>query len=156
MPQDCAICQLHGDGPQTEKYEISRNELWVLRHHPDPAPLLGWLVLDTVRHCPGALAFSKEEAANWGPVVRDASALVKRLTQCDRIYSIAFGEFAQHLHMHLIPRFASAPATTAWAIADHYRAVASAQLPGADPQAVAELMQRARSLSLDRAASLDA
>jgi diadenosine tetraphosphate (Ap4A) HIT family hydrolase len=75
--------------------------------------------------------------------------LVRTLTGCDRIYAIAFGEGARHLHLHLIPRFGNDPATSAWSIADHYRAVARFERPAADPGAVATLVGNARSLAHD-------
>ena len=80
-----------------DRYEIFRNDLWVLRHHPDPAPLLGWFLLDSRRHCSGPIEFTTAEASAWGGAVQQASRLVQRLTQCDRVYAIAFGEGAQHL-----------------------------------------------------------
>jgi diadenosine tetraphosphate (Ap4A) HIT family hydrolase len=85
------------------------------------------LLLDSLRHCSGPIDFSTKEAANWGSAVQDASTLVKELTQCDRVYAIAFGEGAQHLHLHLIPRFIANPATKAWSVADHYRSIDSDQ-----------------------------
>jgi len=107
--ETCAICQIHGAVSTQTSYEIGRGALWVLRHHPDPAPLLGWLLLDSARHLGGPADFNPEEAAAWGLAVQHASALVKELTGCDRVYAIAFGEGAPHLHLHLIPRFASDP-----------------------------------------------
>jgi len=144
MNSDCPICDLHAETAMVRSYEIERSDLWVLRHHPDPAPLVGWMLLDSLRHCPGPLAFNEEEAANWGRAVRDASGLVQELTGCDRVYAIAFGEGAQHLHLHLIPRFLNDPATAAWSVADHYRAVACGDRPAAGPAAVQALVRRAR------------
>jgi diadenosine tetraphosphate (Ap4A) HIT family hydrolase len=146
MPHSCAICQLHGDGPSHGAYEIGRGDLWLLRHHPDPAPLAGWLLLDSRRHLGGPLTFSDQEAAAWGPAVRHASQLVQQLTGCERVYAIAFGEGAPHLHLHLIPRFAADPASAAWSVADLYRAVAAGERPPADPAGVRELVARAREL----------
>ena len=127
MTLNCPICDLHRDIDYCHQYEIYRDNLWVLRHHPAPAPLLGWLLLDSLRHCPGPIDFSVDEANNWGLAVQDASNLVRRLTQCDRVYTIAFGEGAQHLHLHLIPRFVANPNTKAWSVADHYRSVDSGE-----------------------------
>ncbi len=78
MPLDCPICALHRDINNRNKYEIYRDGLWVLRHHPAPAPLMGWLLLDSLRHCAGPIDFSIEEAKNWGLAVQDASILVKK------------------------------------------------------------------------------
>ena len=91
MPLDCPICALHRDINNRKKYEIYRDDLWVLCHHPAEAPLMGWLLLDSLRHCPDPIDFTIEEAKNWGLAVQDASIFVKKITQCDRIYTIAFG-----------------------------------------------------------------
>ena len=111
--ENCAICQLHLDPTAQERYEIQRSELWVLRHHPDPAPLPGWLLLDSRRHFSGPVDFTAAEASDWGCAVRDASYLVKQISGCERVYAIAFGEGAQHLHLHLIPRHLNEPASKA-------------------------------------------
>lgn len=144
--ENCAICQLHADPAARERYEIRRSELWVLRHHPDPAPLPGWLLLDSLRHCSGPLDFSEAEASDWGQAVRDASRLVKQITGCERVYAVAFGEGAQHLHLHLIPRHLDEPASKAWAVADLYRGMDSGHRAGADSAVVASLVQHCRSL----------
>lgn len=141
---DCPICRLHGDPEVVSAYEIARSDLWLLRHHPNPAPLAGWLFLDARRHLGGPLAFTDQEAAGWGRAVRAASQLVQRLTGCERVYAIAFGEGARHLHLHLIPRFGGDPDSTAWRVADLYREVEWGERAGADPVAVAELVARAR------------
>ena len=147
MTETCGICRLHQDPPSRERYEISRTELWVLRHHPVPAPLPGWLLLDSLRHCGGPLAFEPREAESWGLAVRDASQLVQQITSCDRVYAIAFGEGAPHLHLHLIPRFADDSATSAWLVADHYRAVQAGQREAAPAAQVQELVELARRIS---------
>jgi len=144
-PASCAICRLHGDAASAA-FEIARSDLWLLRHHPDPAPLAGWLLLDARRHLAGPLAFTDREATSWGRAVRHASQLVQQLTGCDRVYAIAFGEGAPHLHLHLIPRHGADPATAAWSVADHYRAVAAREHPAVAPDQLRELVARARQL----------
>lgn len=146
---DCPICRLHGDAVALASLEIGRSDLWLLRHHPNPAPLAGWLLLDARRHLGGPLAFSDREAAGWGLAVRTASQLVQRLSGCERVYAIAFGEGARHLHLHLIPRFGADPSSTAWQVADLYRAVERGERAPADPEAVAELVARGRQLLAD-------
>ena len=143
--QPCPICALHRDRA-IAAFEIARSPLWLLRHHPNPAPLPGWLLLDARRHIPGPLAFDDEEASDWGRAVRQASTLVQRLTGCERVYAIAFGEGAPHLHLHLIPRHQGHDATAAWRVADHYRAVETGERPPVDPQRVRDLVARAREL----------
>ncbi len=142
----CPICRIHSDVDLIERYEIQRDALWVLRHHADPAPLPGWLLLDSVRRVSGPIDFNEEECADWGRAVRGASALVKMLTGCDRVYAIAFGEGAQHLHLHLIPRFIEDSRTPAWSVADHYRAVEQGERAAAPPDAVQDMVKRARQI----------
>lgn len=101
-------------------------------------------MLDARRHLGGALAFDDREAAGWGPAVRMASRLVQELSGCERVYAIAFGEGAPHLHLHLIPRHAADPASAAWRIADLYRAVEAGGRPAADPVRVRQLVARGR------------
>ena len=84
-PSDCAICQLHArigtaaPGPASAigPYAIARSELWLLRHHADPAPLVGWLLLDARRHLGGPADFL-EKAHDYlahAPVVRPCLAV---------------------------------------------------------------------------------
>mgnify|MGYP003331256361 FL=1 len=145
----CGVCRLHQDPGAAERYEISRGPLWILRHHPDPAPLAGWFLLDARRHIGGPIGFNREEAAAWGGAMQQSSRLVQRLTGCERVYAIAFGEGARHLHLHLIPRFAADPASEAWAVADLYRAMTAGERAAADPEQVATLVQRGRTLWAD-------
>lgn len=142
----CGVCRLHQDLDGRSRYEIGRGPFWVLRHHPEPAPLAGWLVLDARRHVGGPLDFLPEEAAAWGSAVQQASQLVQALTACDRVYAIAFGEGARHLHLHLIPRFAGEAASEAWAVADLYREVQKGMRAPADPSEVADLVNEGRTL----------
>lgn len=146
-PTPCGICRLHdaiAAGGDEAELLIWRQGPWLLRHHPLPAPLPGWLLLDSARHLGGPADFEPAEAAAFGPMLQRASALVRQLSGCDRVYAIAFGEGARHLHMHLIPRHGADPASESWKVADLYRAMVEGQRPPAKPAAVAELVQRAR------------
>ncbi len=53
-----------------------------------PSAAYGMVAFGFVRHCPGPIDFSIEEAKNWGLAVQDASILVKKITQCDRVYTM--------------------------------------------------------------------
>jgi len=142
----CDLCDLHGSGEAHRKYDINRHSHWILRHHPDPSPLADWLLLDARRHMGGPLEFTSEESSTWGAVGQQASRLVQQLTGCDRVYAIAFGEGARHLH--LIPRFGSEPASEAWKVVDLYRAVTAGSQPAAKTEAVAQFVERARQAHL--------
>lgn len=137
----CGICRLHAGGAELW---IHRQEPWLLRHHPLPAPLPGWLVLDSLRHVGGPADFEPAECAALGRALQRASALVRELTGCERVYAIAFGEGARHFHLHLIPRHGADPQSESWRVADLYRQVAAGERPAADPEAVAALVARGR------------
>ena len=124
--------------------EIWRSEHWLLRHHPHPSPLRGWCLLDSRRHCGGPADFSPAEASDWGRIVQRASLLVKHASGCERVYAIAFGEGARHLHLHLIPRCSGIPETEAWAVADLYRDVQGKRLSAAAESEVDAWIQTAR------------
>jgi diadenosine tetraphosphate (Ap4A) HIT family hydrolase len=142
--EDCAICELHSDVVRLSEVEIWRNPHWLLRHHPDPSPLLGWCLLDARRHIAGPVDFVDEEAREWGNVVQKASRLIQHLTGCDRVYAIAFGEGARHLHLHLIPRFQEDQRSEAWSVADLYRDVEAGREPSIQIENVEEFLVAAR------------
>jgi diadenosine tetraphosphate (Ap4A) HIT family hydrolase len=139
----CGVCRIHA-GAAGAGLQIHRGAVWLLRHHPLPAPLPGWLVLDSLRHVGGPIDFDAEDCAGLGPMLQRCSALVRDLTGCERVYAIAFGEGARHFHLHLIPRHGADAATESWRVADLYRQVAGGERPAADPELVARLVARAR------------
>jgi diadenosine tetraphosphate (Ap4A) HIT family hydrolase len=139
----CGICRIHAGAPGAE-LGIHREGPWLLRHHPLPAPLAGWLMLDSLRHVGGPADFDAAECAALGPMLQRCSALVRELTGCERVYAIAFGEGARHFHLHLIPRHGADPDSESWRVADLYREVAAGERPPAEPAAVAALLERAR------------
>jgi hypothetical protein len=88
----------------------------------------------------GPADFHDAEADEFGRALRTVSRAIREVTGCDRVYAIAFGQGAPHLHMHLIPRFDAVEATRAWQIADWYRAVERGEHAPADPAAVADFV----------------
>lgn len=134
----CAICSLHQNLSHLAEHELWRSDRWLLRHHPQPSPLAGWCLLDSRRHLGGPIDFAPAEAREWGLIVQQAAQLVKAVSDCDRVYAIAFGEGARHLHLHLIPRHGDDDRSSAWSVADLYRRVEA----GAEPAASAKRVQR--------------
>lgn len=143
-PLACGVCRLHADPGLGDGLGLHRSDTWLLRHHPHPSPLVGWLLLDAVRHMAGPADFDAREAAGFGAMLQRSSALVKELSGCDRVYAIAFGEGARHFHLHLIPRHAAEERSESWRIADLYRAVAAGEIDPAATEEVATFVARAR------------
>jgi diadenosine tetraphosphate (Ap4A) HIT family hydrolase len=82
-------------------------------------------------HRAGAHELDAAEQAELGAVVAAVARAVRAETACDRTYTISFNEAVPHLHVHVIPRHASDPSTTSWALADRYRATARREVEGA-------------------------
>jgi len=141
----CDICRIHGDAARFGDLECHRGAHWLVRHHPLPSPLVGWTFLCAVRHVQGPADFTDAEADGFGRAMRAVSSAVRSITGCDRVYAIAFGQGAPHLHVHLIPRFDAEEGTRAWNVADWYRAVERGERPAADPAAVADFVRQLRS-----------
>ena len=140
----CEICRIHADHAAFGALECHRGAQWLVRHHAAPAPLVGWTFLCAVRHVQGAADLDDAEADSFGRAIRTVSRAVRGITGCDRVYAIAFGQGAPHLHVHLVPRFDRDEGTRAWNVADWYRAVERGERPAADPAAVAEFVRRMR------------
>ncbi len=102
------------------------------------------MLLCSTRHVQGAADLNDAEAAEFGPMLKRVSMAVRACTGCDRVYAIAFGQGAPHLHVHLIPRFDEEPGTRAWSIADWYRAVEQGARHEADPVKVREVVRALR------------
>jgi len=139
----CDICRIHADAA-CAPYEVVRDGRWVVRHHLPPAPLAGWAFLCAQRHVQGPADLDDAEADGFGRALRRVSRAVRAVTGCDRVYAIAFGQGAPHLHVHLVPRFDAECGTAAWKVADWYRAVERGERPAADAAAVADAVRRMR------------
>jgi diadenosine tetraphosphate (Ap4A) HIT family hydrolase len=144
VTEACGICAIHADAAGHGALECHRGHRWIVRHHPLPSPLVGWTFLCSTRHVQGAADLDDREAATLGPALRAVSRAVRDLTGCDRVYAIAFGQGAPHLHVHLIPRFDGEEGTRAWNVADWYRAVERGERPAADPGEVARFVDAMR------------
>jgi len=133
----CPFCA----GAQTVYLESDR---WLLLRHADPVPLAGWMMLASRAHRGGLDELAADEQGEVGKILSVIAGAVRAETGCERTYSISFNEAVRHLHLHMIPRHASDPSTTSWALADRYRATARKETPAADP---AEAERAARAIA---------
>lgn len=140
--EGCAVCAFEHPTRRSPELVAWEDDLWILRHHMLPAPLAGWCMLVSRRHLGGPADLSDAEAASFGPTLRRVSRAIKAVTGAPKVYAIAFGEGAPHLHVHLIPRYADRPDLAAWKLADVYRAVERGESPAADPHLVRAHVRR--------------
>lgn len=59
----------------------------------------GWLALFPRRHLGSAEEFSDDEAGQLGPALRQITASVQAVCECDKVYTVAFGEWIPHWHL---------------------------------------------------------
>jgi diadenosine tetraphosphate (Ap4A) HIT family hydrolase len=101
----CHICELNA---RTEELPLSErlyvNEEWRVAHGWSSLP--GWLVLALRRHAEALDELTAKEAASLGPLLRAASAALKRAVGCEKTYVMLFAEHARyaHVHLHVVPR----------------------------------------------------
>ncbi len=129
-------CPLCGDGWSV----VAESPRWKVVRHADPAPIAGWMMIVAREHRAGPDALDATEQAELGLVIGATASAVRQITGCDRTYLISFNEAVPHLHVHVVPRFASDPTTTSWALADRYRATTRgevASVPATDADRVA-------------------
>lgn len=92
-------------------------------------------MLNAQRHVQGPAHFNDGEAAAFGPVLRHITRILEEVTGAPRIYIVAFGESAPHMHSHLIPRYSDLPPEhTAFGVADLMREVTNGTLTGVPNQ----------------------
>jgi diadenosine tetraphosphate (Ap4A) HIT family hydrolase len=111
-PDHCLSCDVVRGLIQPPGGLILGTDLWQLTHAIDPVPVVGWLILQPLRHVESFAELTEAEAAEFGPLARRASAAVTEALGLTKAYMAMFMEahgFA-HLHVHLIPRFADMPA----------------------------------------------
>ncbi|MDA1007756.1 MAG: diadenosine tetraphosphate hydrolase [Planctomycetota bacterium] len=137
----CGVCEAREDRSADARIAWS-DDRWILRHHEHPAPLAGWFKLESVAHIAEVADLDAVASAHFGVVASASSRAVRLVTGADRVYSIAFGEGARHIHMHLIPRMRSRNDTAAWNVADWYRRVANEPALAPSHEAVAEVVRQ--------------
>ena len=129
----CSVCAAHEPRAELVAWESPR---WILRHHPHPAPLCGWFLLCSRRHAASAADLDTAEEGEFARVLGACMRALRTCARVPRVYVVMFGEGAPHLHAHLVPRDPSCGGTSAWAVADWYRAVERGERAPADSDAV--------------------
>jgi diadenosine tetraphosphate (Ap4A) HIT family hydrolase len=93
------------------------------------------MMLVATRHVPGPAHLNDAEAHNFGLALRHAERVLQRVTGAERIYTAALGESSRHLHVHMVPRYATMPKDAkGWAVFDLERALAAGEIGEDQPE----------------------
>lgn len=110
---ECMTCTLLAErdlGQRPLWDSIYRTAYWDVVHSYNTA-LPGWLVLVVRRHIEAVAELTRDEAAEFGVLIRVVSQALAQVTQCVKTYVIQFAEAAEHphVHVHIVPRMADQP-----------------------------------------------
>ena len=110
MVAACYSCDQTANGVRTIRESIWEVPGWRVAHSFN-ASLAGWLVIVSHRHIESPDEMTLEESQSLGPLLRDASVALKRVTGCPKTYVVMFGEAEgfSHLHFHVVPRLEDIP-----------------------------------------------
>ena len=105
---ECVTCSLvarrdAGEAPFWDR--ILRTPRWDVVHAYGTS-LEGWLCLVARRHITAVADLSDDEAAELGPLIKQVSAAMQEVVDCDKTYVVQFAEHPDHphVHFHVIPR----------------------------------------------------
>ena len=109
----CQSCELlarrdRGEAPLWDN--ILRTPSWDLVHSFNTS-LEGWLVLIVRRHVETLADLSDDEAVELGALIKRVSGALRTAVGCAKTYVAQFAEHPQHqhVHVHVIARYADQP-----------------------------------------------
>lgn len=104
----CFTCEVNAGKRQTPGGSIYEDDHW-LADHGVPRLVRGYVVLKPKRHVHELADLLPDEAATLGVAARKLLAAMRSALLTERIYICSFAESVQHLHFHLLPRYADMP-----------------------------------------------
>ena len=142
----CYACDLSSGTERLIGGRIHETEHWLVEHCMGPLGV-GTLIVKPKRHVLHVWELSAPELAEMGPLIGEASAVVKRLTDCDQVYVCLWSHAGfEPVHIHYVVQPVSNEMRTDFEFAgpalqmDMFR---RGNLP--DPSSVEEYCRKARS-----------
>lgn len=107
--EGCSICDQNKvaikDAPPRERVQVT--EHWRLLVHKSGLP--GWMLLVPRRHIGSLADMTKEETAELGPLLQQATAAMADALGAEKSYVMLFAEAMKHAHFSLVPRMPDLP-----------------------------------------------
>lgn len=104
MP-DCFACDLSTGRLPLPGGLIHRTAAWNVEHAVGPLGL-GTLIVKPIRHVTNVADLTDDEAAELGPLLRDTTAVARRLVDADQVYNCLWshaGRQPGHIHYVIQP-----------------------------------------------------
>lgn len=108
--EDCFTCKVNGGIVSAPGGVIYEDELWRAEHGVDRL-VRGYVVLKPKRHVHELADLTPREAATLGPAAQSLLRAMRTALETERVYVCSFAETVHHLHLHLLPRYPSMPAS---------------------------------------------
>jgi diadenosine tetraphosphate (Ap4A) HIT family hydrolase len=102
---NCKIC-LKEQG--SDPYFVMEIGHYVIYHAPVEKRLIGYLYVEPKRHVESWHHLTSSEKSELAEIIAQLEKMLYQLVQAERVYTLTVGEVVRHLHIHLIPRCASA------------------------------------------------
>ena len=106
----CMACDVLAGRLKAPGGVIYEDEYWMVDHCVSPIMLRGFLIIKLKRHCEHLAELTLEEAAAFGPIVRNTCLALSRVLKPAKVYVCSFGEAVKHTHFYVIPRTPDLPA----------------------------------------------
>jgi diadenosine tetraphosphate (Ap4A) HIT family hydrolase len=123
----CFVCEKHRDMSAVPGGEVIADDLAVVSHLPLTTPsgiassvYLGYLFVEPRRHVAELGDLTAEEASAIGRLASRASAALQQSEGAEHVYAAVIGHGIEHLHVHLIPRYAGTPREFWWTRVDEW------------------------------------
>jgi diadenosine tetraphosphate (Ap4A) HIT family hydrolase len=120
---DCFICAKHAAGIDA----VVADEHALVTHLPLTTPAgtaqsvyLGYLFVEPRRHVAELGDLRPEEAASVGRLAATAAGALQRSEGAEHVYAAVIGHGVDHLHVHLIARYAGTPREYWWTRVDEW------------------------------------
>jgi diadenosine tetraphosphate (Ap4A) HIT family hydrolase len=103
--EECVSCVANARTDLPPRERVYLGPRWRVAHAFGTG-LPGWLVVLPRRHVVALDELTPSEAADLGPLLREITSALRRVTGCEKTYVALFAEAEgfSHVHFHVIPR----------------------------------------------------
>ncbi|HZV02451.1 MAG TPA: HIT family protein [Planctomycetota bacterium] len=105
----CVQCEVTAGARTPPGGIVLETERFLVHGLLAPSPIAGWLVVAARRHVRWWWELSPEELSELGPLAARVMKAQRAALGAEHAYALALGDVLHHMHLHVIPRYASTP-----------------------------------------------